>query len=157
MEELATRVALKEYIENHINDNTEGDITAEEVRTAMLGIVENSMRVNNSYTGNKIVISDNEGFVVESDYTTDQLDEALGNVVVYTAGKGIDISESGEISIDEAQLNKELEENYEQLNPDNLLVDGVAGTFCAHPRRFKDAPVGEGEDPTTEKDRKSVV
>jgi hypothetical protein len=149
MEELATRVALKEYIENHINDEVEGGITAEEVRTAMLGIVENSMRVNNSdYTGNRIVISDNEGFVIESDYTTDQLDNALGNVVVYTAGEGIDISESGEISIDDTQLNKELEENYEQLNPDNLSVDGVAGTFCAHPRRLKDEPVAEGEDPT---------
>lgn len=150
LEELTDRVTLKEYIANHINDNDEGDITAQEVRVAMLGIVDNSMRVNNSYTGNKIVISDNNGFVIESNYTTTQLDEALGNVIAYTAGNGIDISENGEISIDETQLNKELEENYEQLNPDNLLVDGVAGTFCAHPRRFKDEPIAEGEDPTTE-------
>ena len=110
MSELATRKVLKEYIVQHINDNTEGDITAEEVRTAMLGIVENSMRVNNDdYAGNKIVISDNEGFVIESDYTTAQLDEALGNVIAYTAGNGIDISENGEISIDSTQLNEELE------------------------------------------------
>lgn len=151
MSELATREILKDYINQHINDDVEGGITAEEVRTAMLGIVENSMRVNNSdYTGNKIVISDNEGFVIESDYTTDQLDNALGNVVVYTAGEGISISDEGEISINDEQLNSDLIENYEQLNPDNLSVDGVAGTFCAHPRRLKDEPVAEGEDPTEE-------
>ena len=151
MSELATREILKDYINQHINDDVEGGITAEEVRTAMLGIVENSMRVNNSdYTGNKIVISDNEGFVIESDYTTDQLDNALGNVVVYTAGEGISISDEGEISINDEQLNSDLIENYEQLNPDNLTVDGVAGTFCAHPRRLKDEPVAEGEDPTEE-------
>lgn len=151
MSELATREILKEYINQHINDDVEGGITAEEVRTAMLGIVENSMRVNNSdYTGNKIVISDNEGFVIESDYTTAQLDEALGDVVVYTAGEGISISDEGEISINNEQLNSDLIENYEQLNPDNLSVDGVAGTFCAHPRRLKDEPVAEGEDPTEE-------
>ena len=143
MEELATRVALKEYIENHIND-TDGVITAEEVRTAMIGIVENSMRVNNSYTGNRIVISDNEGFVVESDYTTDQLDNALGNVVVYTAGEGIDISDD-EISIKDGYLEDYLLNNYTQLNPDNLSIDGNAKTFCAHPRRLKDNPLVEGE------------
>lgn len=149
MSELATREILKDYINKHINDDVEGGITAEEVRTAMLGIVENSMRVNNNdYTGNKIVISDNEGFVIESDYTTAQLDEALGNVVVYTAGEGIDISENGEISIDNGELDDYLLGKYEQLNPDNLLVDGVAGTFCAHPRRLKDNPLVEGE--TTE-------
>lgn len=146
MSELATRVALKEYIENHINDNTEGDITAEEVRTAMLGIVENSMRVNNSYTGNKIVISDNEGFVIESDYTTTQLDEALGNVVTYTGGEGIDISENGEISIDTTELDEYLSDDYTQLNPDNLSIDGNAKTFCAHPFRVNENTV-EGEEP----------
>lgn len=151
MSELATRKVLRDYINQHINDNTEGDITAEEVRTAMLGIVENSMRVNNDdYTGNKIVISDNEGFVIESDYTTAQLDEALDNIVVYTAGEGISISESGEISINDEQLNADLLENYEQLNPDNLLVNGVNGSFCSHPRRLKSEIPEEGEDPTTE-------
>ena len=150
MSELATRKLLKEYIVQHINDNTEGDITAEEVRTAMLGIVENSMRVNNDdYTGNKIVISDNEGFVIESDYTTTQLEDALGNVIAYTAGNGIDISENGEISIDSTQLNEELENDYTQLNPDNLSIDSNAKTFCAHPFRVNEN-TGEGEDPIIE-------
>ena len=150
MSELATRKVLKEYIVQHINDNTEGDITAEEVRTAMLGIVENSMRVNNDdYAGNKIVISDNEGFVIESDYTTAQLDEALGNVVTYTGGEGIDISESGEISIDTGELDEYLSGDYAQLNPDNLSIDSNAKTFCAHPFRVNEN-AGEGEDPIIE-------
>lgn len=145
LEELTDRVTLKEYIVQKINDNTEGDITAQEVRVAMLGIVDNSMRVNNSYTGNKIVISDNNGYVVESDYTTAELKDALDNIVVYTAGNGISIND-GEISINDKQLNDDLLEDYTQLDPDNLSIDSNAKTFCAHPFRVNEN-AGEGEDP----------
>lgn len=144
MVESADRITLKEYIENNINDNEVGGITAKEVRTAMLGILDNNKRVYNEYGGNRVLVSSNEGYVVESDYTTAQLDEALDNVVVYTAGEGIDIADD-EISIKGGYLEDYLLENYTQLNPDNLSIDSNAKTFCAHPRRLKDNPLVEGE------------
>jgi hypothetical protein len=148
MEELASRERLREYIIDNINDNEVGGITAEEVRKSMLGIIDNSMRVYNEYKGNKVVVSNNEGYVVESDYTTAELKDALDNIVVYTAGEGIDIIDD-EISIKDGYLEDYLLNNYTQLNPDNLSIDSTAKTFCAHPFRVNEE-AGEGEDPITE-------
>ena len=65
---------LKNKIISTIFDNTTGDITGDELQEILVDIVEDLSKVDNDTpTGNKVVVSTEQGFLVESQYTIDEL------------------------------------------------------------------------------------